>query len=643
MKHLLASLTLTALLTALPVFAQGYQGHGEGSVSEATLQKYAPKSIPPELTQEIEASNDISTPGLGLLSPDGKRLFFSWRITGSSQIWRIDGPQAFPTQLTGGEDGTDLKGITHDGRQLILSRDHKGNEYPRLYLQSVDGGPLKPIFAKERVIVAYLSQSEDGKYLYYRANDKEPTLWGIYKHDLTTGLRELLYEGKGYWFLSDQKPNGEMILAHALSNTATEYFLFNEKTKAISPLIGQGEQEDYYVQFAPQQGEYFVLSNKSSDLKRLYRYNGKDFKPITPEFKTEVGDFRLDKKANRLLVELNAGGQYRMLAYDARNDKEIKLPDLSDSLHSYFGESTPDGRYTIFGQSFYNKQRDSYVYDWQTQKLVQWTHGSSPEIDTSNYRPWKLEYYQAEDGTEIPMFVKRPAECENKTCPVVVSFHGGPEGQARPSFSPAAELFVQRGFVYVMPNVRGSSGYGKAWLNSDNGPKRLDVITDIRDCAIHIRKHWSFDGIEPKIGVMGGSYGGYSTLYAMTVFAGYYQAGVATVGMSSLVTFLENTAEHRRYVRESEYGFLKTDRKALEELSPINHIDQLQDPLLIIQGATDPRVPAGEAIQFQQALEKRGIPSDLVLFSDEGHGVRKRKNRTLSTGHTLNFFLQHLK
>ncbi len=240
------------------------------------------------------------------------------------------------------------------------------------------------------------------------------------------------------------------------------------------------------------------------------------------------------------------------------------------------------------------------------------------------------------------MLVRRPARCAADPCPVLVEFHGGPEGQALPCFSPCAQLFVDAGFVLVQPNVRGSDGYGKAWLSADDGPRRLDVITDIEDAARWARKTFAAGGKEPRVGVMGGSYGGYSTLAAMTMFAGAFDAGASNVGISNLVTFLANTAPYRRILRASEYGDLERDREALVKLSPSSYVDRVKGPLLIIQGASDPRVPAGEAIQIHEALTARGLPAELLIFPDEGHGAQKRENVVQTIGRELAFFRKHL-
>jgi dipeptidyl aminopeptidase/acylaminoacyl peptidase len=276
-----------------------------------------------------------------------------------------------------------------------------------------------------------------------------------------------------------------------------------------------------------------------------------------------------------------------------------------------------------------------------TGQLAKWHTPSAPEIDTSKFARASLEEYPARDGTKIPMFVRRPAACD-KPCPVIVLFHGGPEGQTMPGFNTGGQLFVDAGFTLVEPNVRGSDGYGKTWLHADDGPKRLQIITDIEDVAKYVKEKWAEGGKAPKVGVAGGSYGGYSTLVAMTMFAGAYDAGASVVGISNLYTFLMNTAPYRRILRISEYGDPEKDKEALLKLSPITYIDKVASPLLLIQGATDPRVPAGEAIQIKNALDMKKIPAELIIFPDEGHGAQKRENQVLQLGHMVRFFEEHL-
>jgi len=573
----------------------------------------------------------------------------NWNVTGTSQVWRLDGPNSFPVQMTGGDDSSVLRDVTNDNRFAVITRDSGGDEYPSLYLQPVNGGEFIKVYGGKKIKLSYLGQSKSGKEVFFYANDLGPTTFAIYSYDIDSKKKDLLFKGSGFWWIADiSEDENEMILGHAISNTATEYFIFDRKTKKSTPLLGQGEKVSYSVSYSSQKDHYYVLTNKMSDFKRLYLMNAKtsEFKQMTKDVNYDVNSFEVQgKNKERILYSVNDRGYLRVKAMNTKNYSDIKLPfqNSPELLHTYSGSTTSNYRYTVFGASFYNRLRTSFVYDWKTKKLTKWTKPSMPEVQTSDYVPWTLESYKAEDGTDIPMFVKRSKQCHKKTCPVIVNFHGGPESQSKPRFSPYIEMFIKRGFSFVMPNVRGSSGYGKKWLDSDNGPKRLSVITDIRDAARHVRKHFQIGKDKVKVGVMGGSYGGYSSFMAMTMFAGEYDAGVPIVGMSSLVTFLQNTAKYRRYVRESEYGYLDKDRDALIKLSAMTYIDQVKAPMLIIQGATDPRVPVGEALLFKEALDARDISGELIIFADEGHGVRKRKNQTLYKGHTIQFFEKHLK
>lgn len=622
-----------------------YSGHGADSLSDETLQKFSPKPIPVQELDTIEKMLDIRKTSLGMLTDNGKELIFNWSVTGVSQVWKIRGPQKFPIQLTAGQDRTLLKGITPNGKWLILSRDRKGNEYPGLFLQKKSGGPLITIYQKSKVQVFYQFMTLDGKYLYFRANDEDPSSYSFYKYNLRTRKKEKIFAGKGYWIIADYfHATQKFLFAKWKSNTASEYYTFDEKTKKLTPLLGQNEQEEYVVKFASTDQSFLVQTNKFSEFRKLYLYRSGKYKNIiTPKAKFDVDGFSIDTARTKVIVDVNNQGYHRVWAYSLKTFDRLPVPGFKKAIQVYFGATTRNGRYTTLGVETAKFPRINYVYDWKRQKLTQWTFPSFPEVDNKNFVKETLEHYVAEDGTKIPMFVYRSSYCQQNLCPVLVNFHGGPESQAIPRFSTLTQLLMKKNFIVVKPNVRGSDGYGKTWLHADNRAKRLKVITDIRDCGLWIKKHWKKKGQSPKVGVFGGSYGGYSTFMAMTKFAGTYEAGSAIVGMSSLITFLENTASYRRALRESEYGYLKTDRKILKKLSPITYIQQVKDPIQIIHGATDPRVPAGESVQIYHILKDKNLPVELTLFPDEGHGIRKRTNWAKTVYYIINFFEKHLK
>jgi dipeptidyl aminopeptidase/acylaminoacyl peptidase len=652
--RLMAVVAGVALMIGMPSMAQSqtpYAGYGASSVSEEALAKYAPPPLDPDVSRRIQTLLDVRAPGGGVLSPDGKRLFFGWNITGTPAIWRLDGAKSFPVQLTGGEERTFVQDVTPDGKLLIVGRDVGGQEAPGLYLQPVAGGQLRKVQHPEKVQTVYGFTTKDSKSIYFLSNDIQPTSYALYRFDLGSGTRELVFSEPGLWGIADYRESEDglkVLLAKATGALSREYFEWDAKTKSLTPLLGQGEKTEYRVQYGAQPGQLFVVSNKLGEFRRLYGWTRDGgLKPISPESKNDVTQARVDQAGKRLYYGVNDGGYQRAFVLDAKTLQPIDLPSIKGADSVQIGDVTADGRFAVIGVSSAQAPRVNYVYDWDTKALTQWALPSAPEVDLATFAVAKLEYYPARDGTQIPMFVRYPAGCADggpaaSPCPVVVDFHGGPEGQATPGFSTYAQAFVDAGFIFVEPNVRGSDGYGKTWLDADNGPKRLDIITDIDDAGKHLRKRWTRNGVAPKIGISGGSYGGYSALIGMTMFAGTYDAGVSIVGVSNLLSFLQNTAPYRRALRASEYGDPEKDADALKKLSPVNYLDRVKAPLLIIQGVDDPRVPAGESIQMQEALAKHGAASQLILLKGEGHGAARRSGQVIMLGNTLRFFEEHL-
>ncbi|WP_394842984.1 prolyl oligopeptidase family serine peptidase [Pendulispora brunnea] len=631
-----------------------YSGHGASSVPKEVIAKFAPPPLPEDLSRTFQSMLDVRAPSAGRLSPNGKTLFMTWNVTGTSQIWRVDGAQHFPVQMTGGEDQTTLADVAPDGSFLVLQRDRKGEENPGIYLQDPKGGKLTVVAHKPGVQSTFQFLSDDGKYIYYRSNDVKPGSYILYRYDRAKNTREVVFDQEGIWGIADYRPAApnspelKLLLQKEVGGDMNEYYEWDTSKKTLTPLFGQGEKEDYEAQYGAKDGEILAQTSHLSEFKRLYRWDlaQKKFTPIVAEIPHEIFKFQVDHSRTRIAYAINDQGYTRLKIIDARTYKDITPPAIAKLTgdHVTFGSMTRDGRYLSVTVDSGKAPPTSYIYDWKTGSLTAWHTPSSPEVDGATFAPAKLESYPARDGTAIPMFVRRPepSRCAAHPCPVLVMFHGGPEGQAPPGFSPVKQAFVDAGFILVEPNVRGSSGYGKTWLHADDGPKRLNIITDIEDVSKYIRANWGEGGKAPKIGVWGGSYGGYSTLIAMTMFAGAYDAGSSNVGISNLMTFLQNTAPYRRILRISEYGDPERDKDALIKLSPSTHIDKLSAPLQIIQGASDPRVPVGESLQMYDLLQKKNVPSQLIIFADEGHGAQKRDNRVLQFGHVLRFFKENL-
>jgi len=630
-----------------------YSGHGAESVSREAIARYAPPALPPDVTGPIQRLLDVRGPSTGLVAPDGSRLFFNWSVTGTPAVWRLDAPLGYPMQLTGGEDPTSVVDVTPDGRLLVLARDRGGEENPGLYIQPVDGGALQPIHHVKGTRALYSFTTRDSRSIFFAANDVRPDSYALYRYDVAARRGERLLDEPGLWAIADHAEAADgtirLLLRKSTGALTAEYHEWSSRTRALAPVIGQDEKAEYDVAYAARVDEFVVRTNKLGEFRRLYRFRrGTALEPVGPDAPMDVESFELDRARRRLYLERNDGGYTRLVVLDAATYAELPFATPADAEHVRAGSATPDGRFVTIGIETGRGPQQSYVWDWEHRTLVPWSRPNAPEVDLARFAAPRLDHYTARDGTKIPMFVRYPAECAPEAaataepCPVIVQFHGGPEGQARPGFSPRSQLFVDAGFVFAEPNVRGSDGYGKTWLSADDGPKRLAVITDIEDAGKELRRRFARGAKEPRVGIMGGSYGGYATLIGMTMFAGTYDAGVSIVGISDLRTFLHNTAPYRRVLRASEYGDLERDAEALRKLSPTSYLDRVRNPLLMIQGVDDPRVPAGEAIQIQEALAARGTPSRLILLEGEGHGAARRGGQVVMLGHALQFLVEQL-
>ncbi|MEX2626540.1 MAG: S9 family peptidase, partial [Ilumatobacteraceae bacterium] len=333
----------------------------------------------------------------------------------------------------------------------------------------------------------------------------------------------------------------------------------------------------------------------------------------------------VDWSGRHLLVVWNDDGRTRAELRDPLTldvTDEVPLPGAGVAGGFRF---TRDGRYLVFAFSSATVPGDVWRYDTETHELQRLTV-SPCAIDPATFVEPELVRFTSFDGLEVPAFVYRPDRTADRgPAPVVVVVHGGPESQYRPSFTALTQYLVAQGFAVVAPNVRGSTGYGRRYQHLDDVELRLDSVRDLASLHDWLQAQPDLDA--SRAALYGGSYGGYMTLMGLVMQPERWAAGVDIVGMSNLVTFLENTSAWRRAFREREYGSLEHDRDVLVEASPITHVANLRAPLFIVHGANDPRVPLSEAEQIHAILDERGIRNELLVYADEGHGLSKLPNR----------------
>ena len=341
-----------------------------------------------------------------------------------------------------------------------------------------------------------------------------------------------------------------------------------------------------------------------------------------------------------LTVNVRGVEEVHVVTLDAkRKVVSKKKADLGGVVTSL--SLAPAGDAAFVGLERPNLPTEVYRVDVATAAVTRATKSHHAGIDTSKLVPPELVTMKTSDGRAVSFFYYQMAPAAGEKRPVVISVHGGPEGQAQPTFSPLVQSLVLAGYAVATPNVRGSTGYGKSFSHLDDKEKREDSVRDLSEVGKFIAARPDVD--PTRIALMGGSYGGYMVLAGLTLYPEQWAAGIDIVGIANFRTFLEQTAPYRRALREAEYGSLAKDGAFLDRVSPIHKVDRIKAPLMVVHGTRDPRVPIGEARQIAEAVKKRGLPVELMTFEDEGHGIAKRKNRLVAFPAMIQFLDKHVK
>jgi dipeptidyl aminopeptidase/acylaminoacyl peptidase len=303
-------------------------------------------------------------------------------------------------------------------------------------------------------------------------------------------------------------------------------------------------------------------------------------------------------------------------------------------------EFSADGRTLALVGSGADRTTDIYLVDVSSGATTRVTHSKHDGIELATLVRPELITYNAHDGIQLSGWLYRPKGLPGPM-PVVFNYHGGPEGQARPTMSPDAQALVASGIAVFAPNVRGSSGFGKAFMALDDGVKRVDGVRDIKATTDALVARGIAD--PKRLGIMGGSYGGYMVMAGVTEFPSMFAAGANLFGIVNFESFFRESEPWMAAISTTEYGDPRTQADVLRTLSPIHKLDRITTPLFVLHGANDTNVPVVEAEQIVSAMKARGVPVKYTLFPDEGHGWRKTPNRVRSTTEIVNFFVEHLK
>ncbi len=578
-------------------------------------------------------------------SPDGKTIAYVSNIGGVPQVWTVDAAGGYPQLVTAFDDGISFVEWSPDGKWLAFTLAPGGGMNTQVYLVRPDGTSVKRLTDGGKETNGLGPWSRDGSLLVTTSNRRSGSAIDPYLYDVAAGTSRMVLENKGIGGFDDLSRDKKRGLLNRLvsrgDNNLYVVDLATGRETLITPHSGPGSFDGA---FAPDGRSVYLSTNAGRDMDAFARLDlSQDGAPgrttiLAERPDAELQGFTLDDAGAVAALVWNVAGKSDLELLDLKTGKSILHPTLPAEIA--FGLNfSKDGKSLAMAISGAATPADIWVMDVASGNFRQVTRSPHAGVDLSKLVRPELIRFQAHDGLELSGWCYKP---NNATAPypAVLSFHGGPEGQERPVFNSQYQALLSRGIAVFAPNVRGSSGFGKKFVNLDNGALRFEGVKDIKDCVDAAVKA----GADPKrIGIMGGSYGGYMVMAGLTEYPDLFAAGADLFGVVNFETFFKNTEPWMAAISTIEYGNPETEVELLRRLSPIHRVDKVTAPTIVLHGANDTNVPVVEAEQVVDSLKKRNIAVEYVLFPDEGHGWRKTPNRIKSAVAVTRWFEKYLK
>jgi dipeptidyl aminopeptidase/acylaminoacyl peptidase len=568
------------------------------------------------------------------VSPDANTVLVLSNLSGTTQAYRLPAAGGDLVQLTDFEDAVASARFLEDGRVLI-QKDEGGNERHQLYVvDPLGGSPPEPLVYEPEFMHLDPQQSRDGSLLAYACNRRNGMDFDVFVRDLRTGDECTIFAPGGMTRPTGFSPDGRWLSTERLTERPGDndiHLIDVRSGEAVHATLHDDEALFDRPAWLSGGRAFLFATNSGRDFAGIARYDLSSRSwSYVHESEWDLA-CSIDHAGQTLLVELNEDGYTRL---ELRHPETLELrrevplarrgvvPLGSPALRPRISR---DGSFVAYHVSSPVEPGDAWRFDVVTGETTRLTH-SPVDVPLGELVEPEVHRFESFDGEHVPAFLWLPRR-SNGPAPVLVAVHGGPEAQFRPTWREGAfiQYFVSRGFAVAAPNVRGSTGYGKRYEHLDDVRLRLDSVRDLAALHDWLAARPDIDG--NRAALYGGSYGGYMVLAALAFQPERWAVGIDVVGISSLVTFLENTSPWRRYFREREYGSLERDREFLAAASPLTHVDRIRAPLFIIHGANDPRVPLSEAQQIHRVLTEKNVPCELLVYSDEGHGLLKLANR----------------
>lgn len=615
----------------------------------------APKKEQPVKPKQYTMAQfmDIVQIAGGAFSPDESKVLFSSKETGIFNAYEIDIASGEKKALTNSTDNaTFALGYFPSGDRVLYSADSGGNEITHLYVRNSDGSTTDLIQDK-KAKAQFMGWSYDKKQLYYSSNARDKKYFDLQKMQIGDGPEgkispsTVAYKNDEGMSVSSISDDGRYIaLTKDLSTSNSELYLLDTQSGKKKHLSEHQGDASYNAQYFSHDGKkLFYLTNEGGEFTYLASYD------LTTGEKAKVEEAPWDimfayisRNGKYRVVGINNDARTEVKIYDA-NNQIVQIPGLPAGDVTNVNISDSEKKMTFFVSSS-KSPSNLFVYNFDTKELKQLTNTMSKEIDENDLVAGEVVRFKSYDGLEIPCLLYKPKGiAEGEKVPALLMIHGGPGGQTRLNYSAVTQHLVNHGYAILAVNNRGSSGYGKTFYQADD---RKHGDADLKDCVESKKLLASLPYIDTtKIGIMGGSYGGYMTMAALTFTPEEFKVGVNLFGVTNWQRTLKSIPPWWESTRKALYLELgdpfTADSVALIAKSPLFHVERITKPFIVLQGTNDPRVLQVESDEIVAAARKKGIPVEYTIFPDEGHGFNKKENNIKASEDILKFLDQYLK
>ncbi|WP_271078552.1 S9 family peptidase [Aurantiacibacter sp. MUD61] len=580
-------------------------------------------------------------------SPDGDHVLITSDASGVLNAYWLPVDGGEPVQLT--NSTTDAYRATsafpNDGR-ILFSADAGGNERNHVFVREEDGS-IEDLTPGEETRATFAGWNEEGTHFYIETNERDASVSDVYRYSASDYSRELVFENPGGYFLGSRSPDGRyQLLTSVRTNSDSDIYLVDlegdRSPVHITPHEGDVSHGDQG--FSADGSKVIYSTNEFGEFAQSWTYDiGTGERALLAEDDWDVSYVGYSDSGRYRITSFNRDGTSDAVLYDTVEGREVSLDGVPEGNMGGFRFS-PDEGMALFSANTDTSPTDLYISNLETGETRRLTSALNPAIDESDLVNSSVLRFASYDGIEIPGILYRPqgASADNPA-PAVVWVHGGPGGQSRRGYNPAIQHLVNHGYAVYAINNRGSSGYGKTFFHMDD---QRHGDADLRDVTASADYLQGLDWIaDDRIAIAGGSYGGYMTAAALAFHPEVFDAGINIFGVTNWVRTLESIPAWwgpQRDALYDELGDPATDGERLRAISPLFHADNITSPMLVVQGANDPRVLQVESDELVEAIRANGVPVEYVLFPDEGHGFARRENRVTASEAYLTFLNEHV-